>query len=212
MNKLLIRRGKRLYTPTPAGWPARDVISLQGKAYREWKPTQSKLAAALLKGLTLTLREDASILYLGAATGTTVSHLASLIPEGSILAIEFARIPYAQLSTLVKQYYPNVIPLLRDARHPEAYAAYATAYDLIIQDIAQPDQARILTENARYYADPTTIILLAVKAKSIDATRPARAVYAKVEEELKEHFTIHWKSRLEPYEQDHMFYKLTLKP
>ena len=44
--------------------------------YRIWNPRRSKLAAALLNGLgNLDLEETSKVLYLGASTGTTVSHI-----------------------------------------------------------------------------------------------------------------------------------------
>lgn len=200
----------RILTPAPP-MLTEGTLRRAGRAYRVWQPRQSKLAAALMKGLTLPLPETARILYLGAASGTTISHLADITPRGMILAVEFARIPYAQLHQLVRRFYPHVIPLLRDARIPHTYADYSMHFTHIIQDIAQPDQVRILYENARLYADTDTIILLSVKARSIDATRPVRDVYRRVDSELRNHFTIHWQSRLEPYEQDHAFYKLSIK-
>ena len=208
-NPHFLRRGTRLYTRIPPHDTRTERVIINTKAYAPWKAEQSKLAAGLLKGLRISLPETARILYLGAASGTTVGHLARLTPNGSILAIEFARIPYAYLLTLSKT-YETIIPLLEDARIPEAYAHYAFHFTHIIQDIAQPDQVAILHRNARLYATPDTTIILAVKAKSIDATKPARSVYARVENDLRKAFTIHWKSTLEPYEKEHMLYKLSL--
>ena len=47
--------------------------------YRIWNPRRSKLAAALLNGLEgLDLYNDSKVLYLGASTGTTVSHISDI--------------------------------------------------------------------------------------------------------------------------------------
>jgi len=47
--------------------------------YRMWDPFRSKLAAAILKGLrTLPIRQDSNVLYIGASTGTTASHVADI--------------------------------------------------------------------------------------------------------------------------------------
>ena len=54
--------------------------------YRIWNPRRSKLAAALLNGLKNLELDDASkVLYLGASTGTTVSHISDIVTEGRIL-------------------------------------------------------------------------------------------------------------------------------
>lgn len=59
--------------------------------YRIWNPRRSKLAAALLNGLeNLDISEDAKVLYLGASTGTTVSHISDIVTDGRIYAVEFS--------------------------------------------------------------------------------------------------------------------------
>ena len=53
------------------------------EGYRLWDPFRSKLAALLLKGRSTrpVLARDAKVLYLGAATGTTVSHVSDIVRE-----------------------------------------------------------------------------------------------------------------------------------
>src|SRR2546425_13377287 len=47
--------------------------------YRIWEPYRSKLAAVIWKGLSvLPLGPGSKVLYLGAASGTTVSHVSDL--------------------------------------------------------------------------------------------------------------------------------------
>ena len=59
--------------------------------YRIWNPRRSKLAAALLNGLKNLELDDASkVLYLGASTGTTVSHISDIVINGRIYAVEFS--------------------------------------------------------------------------------------------------------------------------
>ncbi len=46
------------------------------REYREWNAYRSKLAAALFKGIKeLVIREGNKVLYLGAGSGTTPSHV-----------------------------------------------------------------------------------------------------------------------------------------
>ena len=56
------------------------IICEEGEEeYRLWNPRRSKLAAALLNGLEgFMLKNDSKILYLGASTGTTVSHISDI--------------------------------------------------------------------------------------------------------------------------------------
>ncbi|XP_048355654.1 rRNA 2'-O-methyltransferase fibrillarin-like [Sphaerodactylus townsendi] len=52
--------------------------------YRAWNPFRSKLAAAILGGIDqIHIKPGAKVLYLGAASGTTVSHVSDIVgPEG----------------------------------------------------------------------------------------------------------------------------------
>ena len=60
--------------------------------YRVWNPFRSKLAAAILGGLDdIFMKPGSKVLYLGAASGTSVSHVADLVgPEGTVYAVEFS--------------------------------------------------------------------------------------------------------------------------
>ena len=48
--------------------------------YRVWNPFRSKLAAAILGGVDkIHIKPGAKVLYLGAASGTTVSHVSDIV-------------------------------------------------------------------------------------------------------------------------------------
>ena len=48
--------------------------------YRVWNPFCSKLLAAILGGVgNIHIKSGAKVLYLGAASGTTVSHVADIV-------------------------------------------------------------------------------------------------------------------------------------
>ena len=56
------------------------IIKKNKKEFRLWDPNRSKLAAAILKGLKqVPIKQGYSILYLGAASGTTASHVSDLV-------------------------------------------------------------------------------------------------------------------------------------
>ncbi|KAL2540169.1 Mediator of RNA polymerase II transcription subunit 36a [Abeliophyllum distichum] len=56
--------------------------------YRVWNPFRSKLAAAILGGVDdIWIKPGARVLYLGAASGTTVSHVSDLVGPARILAL-----------------------------------------------------------------------------------------------------------------------------
>lgn len=48
--------------------------------YRAWNPFRSKLAAAILGGIDqIHIKPGAKVMYLGAASGTTVSHVSDIV-------------------------------------------------------------------------------------------------------------------------------------
>ena len=60
--------------------------------YRIWNPFRSKLAASILAGIdNIHIKPGAKVLYLGAASGTSVSHVSDIVgPDGSVFAVEFS--------------------------------------------------------------------------------------------------------------------------
>ena len=56
--------------------------------YRVWNPFRSKLAAGILGGLEdIYIAPGKKVLYLGAASGTSVSHVADIVGPVSFLTI-----------------------------------------------------------------------------------------------------------------------------
>ncbi len=48
--------------------------------YRVWNPFRSKIAAAILGGVdSIWIKPGTKVLYLGAASGTTVSHVSDIV-------------------------------------------------------------------------------------------------------------------------------------
>jgi rRNA 2'-O-methyltransferase fibrillarin len=110
--------------------------------YRVWNPFRSKLAASILAGVdNIYVKPGSKLLYLGAASGTSVSHCSDLVgPEGAVYAVEFSHRSGRDLVNMAKQ-RPNVIPIIEDARHPQKYRMLVPMVDVIFADVAQPDQA-----------------------------------------------------------------------
>ena len=90
--------------------------------YRVWNPFRSKLGAAILGGVDqIHIKPGAKVLYLGAASGTTVSHVSDIVgPEGLVYAVEFSHRSGRDLINVAKK-RTNIIPIIEDARHPHKY-------------------------------------------------------------------------------------------
>jgi rRNA 2'-O-methyltransferase fibrillarin len=111
--------------------------------YRLWNPFRSKLAAAVLAGLdNIYIKPGCKLLYLGAASGTSVSHCSDIVgPEGAVYAVEFSHRSGRDLVNMAKK-RPNIVPIIEDARHPQKYRMLVPMVDVIFADVAQPDQVR----------------------------------------------------------------------
>jgi fibrillarin-like pre-rRNA processing protein len=204
----IYKKNDKLFTQNPEFCKGIKVYNEQlvtedNIEYRSWNPFRSKLAAALLKGLSIDIAADAQVLYLGAATGTTVSHLSDIITKGSIYAVETS--PVAAINLLkVSEQRSNIIPILSDANHPERYQRIVPSVDLIYQDISQRNQADIFTRNMRTYLKPKGWGLIMVKARSIDVALKPKQAYELVCSYLqKQKFTIKKIIELSPFEKDH---------
>lgn len=143
-----IRRGDRVYN-----------------GLRIWPPERSKLAALCYLDTDPPI-DNVRVLYLGAAAGTTVSFVADYAEV--VYAIEFSRRPMQSLIRLCQE-RKNVIPFFEDARHPERYRPFVELVDVVIQDIAQPDQPEIAITNL-FFLKPGGMLILFLKIFSISVS------------------------------------------
>lgn len=174
-----------------------------GIEYRKWDAARSKLAAYLKRGgRTWPFQASSSILYLGAGSGTTVSHLSDLCPSGSIVAIEISPRSFRDLVS-VAEARPNLIPILADATQPQAYRSHVNHVDILYQDVAQRDQEDIFLRNLEFLR-PGGLGFLMVKARSVDVAARPTDVYARARETLaREGLEILDLRELDPFELDH---------
>ncbi|MDX1813223.1 MAG: fibrillarin-like rRNA/tRNA 2'-O-methyltransferase [Candidatus Bathyarchaeia archaeon] len=183
------------------------LIRFKKVEYRVWDAFRSKLAAAVLKGLQVVpIKSGNRVLYLGAASGTTPSHVSDIVGEnGYVYCVEFAPRSIRELVNNVAAYRLNMSPFLEDARFPEKYAMFIPGkVDCIYCDIAQPEQARLLADNADVFLKPAGWVMLAVKAQSIDVTKAPAAVYKQEAMILKKRgFDVKEILQLEPYDKAH---------
>jgi len=188
-DERLATRGPSVYgEPTDGDW-------------RVWDPGRSKLGALLEAGVDTGLEGGDSVLYLGAASGTTASHVADF--AGPTYAVEFAPRPARDLVG-VAEARDNLFPLLKDAREPETYAhVVASDLDAVVQDVATRGQARVARRNRRFLADGG-VLVAAVKARSEDVTADPDAVFETVLDELRADYDVASTHRLDRHHDAHL--------
>ncbi len=182
-----------------------DKFSGEKVEYRVWNPYRSKLAASIVGGIeNIYMKPGSKVLYLGAASGTTVSHVSDLVgPEGVVYAVEFSKRVGRDLVNMAKK-RTNIIPIIEDARHPHKYRMLIQMVDTVFADVAQPDQARILGINAAAFVKNRGNFVISIKANCVDSTLPPEQVFVHEVEKLREEkFRPTEQLTLEPYERDH---------
>ena len=173
------REGRSLWTRN-----AVKGISVRGEKrkkdshieWRHWDPTKSKVAASLLKTKRnpsdMLPEQGSTCLYLGASSGTTVSHIHDHVcgsgnhHNGQIVAVEIAPRMMRDLSKL-SELRPGLIPVLGDARDPLVISPYLRSkVDWIHQDISIADQTNSFLKISEIFLKVGGIGLLSLKAAS----------------------------------------------
>lgn len=186
--------GKRVY--------GERLLTVSGTEYREWDPRRSKLSAYITNGGKMfPFTSSSKVLYLGASSGTTPSHVADICPDGKVYCVEFAQRMFRDLvGTCADR--PNMMPILGDATKPEKYAVFADSVDIVYQDVAQKRQAEILCDNMDAFGADHGMV--AVKARSEDVTASPESVFEISRRVMEDRgFRVTDVRRLDPHEKDH---------
>jgi fibrillarin-like pre-rRNA processing protein len=204
----ILRSGDRLFTrnlvPGNRSF-AKSIVRIRGKEFREWNPYRSKPAAAILNGIrNFPMRAGSKILYLGISSGSTSSFFSDIIgPEGVIYGIEISERSMRDLTPLAEK-RGNIVPVLADSRKPETYS-WIEPCDILYQDVATNDQSEILMRNSREFLRKGGHAMIAIKARSIDVTKPPQEIFRREKAKLSREFRVLDYLELEPWEKDHAF-------
>lgn len=184
------------------------LVHQRGREYRIWDPFRSKLAAGIRRGLkSFPINRNSNVLYLGASSGTTASHVAD-VTGGVVYCVEVSKRMMRELMPVCER-KNNMIPILADARHPKEYARLISRVDMVYQDVAQKNQAEILLSNTQQFKPSHA--MLAIKARSISSVANPKQVFRDEIDKLKQEYDILESLDLQPYDKDHMLVNLKHK-
>ena len=181
------------------------LIKFQKEEYRLWDPYRSKLSAAILKGVkNVAIKPGDKVLYLGASTGTTASHVSDIVgEEGLVFCVEISPHVMRKLIEVCEKKH-NMISILGDATKPETYAFLIGQITSIYCDVATPEQAKLLSDNADTFLIHGGEVTIAIKARSIDVTEKPEKIFAQeINTMEKRGLKIVDKIHLEPFSEDH---------
>ena len=183
------------------------LVNQDTAEYREWDPFKSKLAASILKGSpNIGIRKSDIVLYLGSASGTTVSHVSDIVGnEGLVFAVDIAPRVMRDLIFLCYE-RKNIAPVLADANKVYELKERISAVDVVYQDVAQKNQLEIFLKNVKLFLKNEGYALLAVKARSIDVTRQPKQIFKEVKAVLEKSLSIIDYRELEPFQKDHCMF------
>lgn len=168
--------------------------------FRVWDPYRSKLSALYHVGTGVELTPKIRVLYLGAANGTTVSHVADYVD--AVYAVEFAPRPMQDLLEVSRR-RKNIIPIMADAARPDRYAPLVEEVDLLYQDVAQPEQADIALQNCSFLKTGGMLVLM-LKTRSVDVRKePIEVFHDTLEVLISAGLIVQECVWLTPYHHDH---------
>ena len=203
-------RKRYLYTmnlrPTHRVYGERLVLQ-DNVEYREWDASKSKLASVILKGTpNIGIRKDDYVLYLGAASGTTVSHVSDIVgPTGFVFAVDIS--PRVMRDLIFLSYErENIVPILADSNKIDSLREKVSGVDVLYQDVAQKNQIEIFLKNVNLFLRPKGYALLALKARSIDVTKKPIQIFREVKLKLEKEMTIIDYRELDPFQKDHCMF------
>ena len=183
--------------------------------YRVWNAFRSKLGATIVNGIrNIYIKPGAKVLYLGAANGTTISHVSDIVGDkGIVYGVEISERSGRDLINMAKK-RPNLVPIIDDARKPQNYRfLIPTLVDVIFADVAQPDQARIIAINAEHFLKNKGGFVFSIKANCVDSVAKPEDVFDNQIQVLKS-YKLYAKEKvsLEPYERGHAVVTGLYKP
>lgn len=200
--------GRHLLTVN--GAPGEDVygerlVTVNGVEYRLWDPYRSKLAAMIMLGAEcFGIESSSKVLYLGAASGTTASHVSDIVTDGFVFCVEVSERSFRDL-VKVCETRKNMIPILADANTPEEFGEMIEGVEFVYQDIAQRNQVDIFVRNMAAFEAERGILML--KSRSIDVNRQPRGIFREVKKSLlKSCLKVKDVIELEKYSKDHAAY------
>lgn len=189
-----------------------EELVLAGKVeYRMWNPYRSKLAAAILNGLKdMRVSSGAKVLYLGAATGTTPSHVSDIVGnDGEVFCIELSERNMRELVRMCED-RQNLLPIMGDARDTYRYSAEVGKVDVLYQDVSSRDQADILIANSQMLKKGCAAYV-AIKSQSISVSKRPEEVYKEFLAKASTIFNVLEKIDIMPFDKHHLFVVLEKK-
>ncbi|HUC39183.1 MAG TPA: fibrillarin-like rRNA/tRNA 2'-O-methyltransferase [Candidatus Acidoferrum sp.] len=181
-----------------------ELVIVNKEEYRMWNPYRSKLSASISNGLKhFEFEEGSSVLYIGAATGTTASHISDIVKSGRVYCIELSERNMRELVEVCED-RRNMLPILADARMTETYDMVVEPCDVIYQDASAREQAEMLKKNSMFLKKGGYAYFI-IKSQSVDVSKDPKDVFKSELALLEDEFEVLERVRLEPYDKMHLF-------
>jgi fibrillarin-like pre-rRNA processing protein len=182
-----------------------ELVNINGIEYRLWNPYRSKLSAAIINGLkNMNIKKGSKVLYLGAANGTTCSHVSDIVDkQGILFCIEISERSMRDLIKVCEK-RENMMPILADARNTSYYEDEVGKVDAIYEDVSARDQADILLSNSEML-NRNGFAYVAIKSQSISMSKNPSEIYQEFIDKVSNEFKLIEKVKIEPFHKKHLF-------
>ncbi|MED5485273.1 MAG: fibrillarin-like rRNA/tRNA 2'-O-methyltransferase, partial [Candidatus Thermoplasmatota archaeon] len=190
----------------------------RGDVWRRWDPYRSKLGAAILRTKKdpkmLFPPSGSTVVYLGAAHGTTISHIHDHLCgknnkySGRLISVDISPRCLRDLNHLAVR-RPGIIPVFGDARKLESWSYLVPkGADWLFQDVSQAGQVDIFIKACKRFLRPNSTALLSLKGASERFNQGGdEAIFLEAKEKLEEaNFEIVESIELKGYEEKHMLF------
>ena len=144
---------------------------------------------------------------MGASTGTTASHVSDIVGQnGNVYCIEISKRSMRDLINVCET-RQNMFPIFEDARKYESYSQDVGIVDVLYEDVAAPDQNKILMANSLMLKKGGSAYV-AIKSQSIDVSKDSRLVFEEFIKSISEKFKVIQRIHIEPFDKMHLFLHL----
>ncbi|KAL6568349.1 hypothetical protein OROHE_004033 [Orobanche hederae] len=170
--------------------------------YRVWSPLRSKLAAAIVCGVSnIWAKPGSRVLYLGDVCGNTVSHLSDLVGSDGLVYV-------VGLSDIVNtaEYRSNVVPIFKKGYYYWKYRMVVGMVDVIIANMVHPHEVSDTADialNAGAYLRSGGHYMIFTRANNIDSTSQIKNPLADLDDDIQREFMPIEQVVLEPMGREH---------
>ncbi|KAK1358840.1 hypothetical protein POM88_043314 [Heracleum sosnowskyi] len=176
--------------------PSERLISVENEdgikvEYRVWNPNKSKLAAAILCGVTnIWIKPGSRVLYLGDVRRITVFQLSDLVGLDGLVYV----VGLHDNIVNIAEKRSNVITIFENPKLCWKYRMVVGMVDVIFADVAASNEVNHIVLNAEWYLETGGHCMIATQASNTNLTSQDLFAHHHKRREFKQSEQVTWES------------------